>query len=149
MSCYLVVAVTGYLFYGKFVPNILEVAAMGLLLTASMVAFVMLFSSLVKNPAVSVLLSVIVVLIGMGIISGIAEVANVEPWFLLACAGGAVPGLGQRTYPQHFQTYGGQGFHISIYTPYVSEAIEIMVAYLLISIALAYLVYSRRELRET
>jgi ABC-type transport system involved in multi-copper enzyme maturation permease subunit len=31
----------------------------------------------------------------------------------------------------------------------VLEAIEIMVAYLLISIALAYLIYSRRELRET
>ena len=149
LSYYLVVAVTGYLFYGKFIPNILEVAAMGLLLTASMVAFVMLFSSLVKNPAVSVLLSVIVVLIGMGVINGIAEVANVEPWFLLTYAGGAVSGLALQTYPQHIQSLGIPWFNVNIYTPYVSEAIEIMAAYLLISIALAYLVYSRRELRET
>lgn len=149
LSYYLVVVVAGYLFYGQFIPNILEVAAMGLLLTASMVAFVMLFSSLVKNPAVSILLAVIVVLLGMGIISGIAEVTNVEPWFILTYAGGAVSGLAQQTYPPHVQPLGVPGFNYNLYTPYVSEAIEIMVAYLLISIALAYLVYSRRELRET
>jgi ABC-type transport system involved in multi-copper enzyme maturation permease subunit len=149
LSYYVVVLVTGFALYGQVVPNVLEVLGMALLYTASMVALVMLFSSLVKNPAVSVLLSVIIVLLGMGVIAGIAEVTNVEPWFLLTYAGQAVSGLAQQTYPAHHTTYVTPGLSVGLYNPYVLEAAQIMIGYLAVSLGLAYLIYSRRQLKET
>ena len=145
---------TGYAFYGTAVANWGLILAFSIFLVAAVVAFVVLFSSLFRSPTVSVVISILVVWLAMPIASGILELVNVEPWFLITYAGGVVTALAQQSYPVHSMvisaTGGGPGptISVAVFNPYVWEAAVIMAGYLVISLALAWFVYSRKELTE-
>jgi ABC-type transport system involved in multi-copper enzyme maturation permease subunit len=145
--------VSGYMFYASFVTNTLLILGLSLLLVGSVVSFVVLFSSLFRSPAVSVVISVLVVWFIMPLVSGVLELLGVEPWFLLTYAGDAIDDLAMSPYPAHFTSTsvsaGAEGtITVSSYAPYVWEAALIIAAYLVVSLALAWLVYSRKELTE-
>jgi len=53
----------------------------------------------------------------------------------------------QQTTLGGFGQGGGSGPTLTIYTPTVPEGVAIMIGYLLVSLALAWFVYSRRELK--
>ena len=139
--------------YGQLVPSAGLIVAMSLLLTASMVAFVMLFSSLFKSPNISIIMAILFVWIVMPLISSILALVHVEPWFLLTYAGNVLQALAQKTYPPNVQTAqispGGGLPAVVVYNPTVLEATAIMIGYLIFSLLLGWIVYSRRELKET
>ena len=147
--------ITGYMFYTATVANAALILLLSLLLVGAVVSFVVLFSSLFRSPTVSVVISVLVVWFIMPIITGVLELVAVEPWFLITYAGSVVDNLAMSSYPAHVVTTtasGGAGaplITVTVYNPYVSEATVIMVVYLVVSLALAWLVYSRKELTET
>lgn len=144
---------TGFAFYGAVVPNGALILAISVLLVGSAVSFVVLFSSLFKSPSISVVVCVLVVWVVMPLITGVLDLVGVEPWFLLTYAGDVIPGLIGKVYPEHYVSMpvSAQGVTITVTTfePYVWEAIVIMMAYLVVSLALAWLIYSRKELRDT
>ncbi len=143
-------------FYQSLVPSTPEIFVLSMVFIASIVAFVVLFSSLFKSSTISIVLSIVFLLILMPTISMFLPFAGVEPWFFITYAGGALGALAQRTYPPHVQQatvlgFGpgaGSGFTITTYTPSVPEAAAIIFAYLIVSLALAWFVYSRRELKD-
>ena len=139
--------------YGQLVPTAPLIVAMSLLLTAAVVAFVVLFSSLFKSPSISIIVAIIFVWIVMPLISSIMVLVHVEPWFLLTYAGNVLQALAQPTYPPNVQTVqispqSGLPM-VMVYNPTVLEATGIMIGYLVVSLLLAWIVYSRRELKET
>jgi ABC-type transport system involved in multi-copper enzyme maturation permease subunit len=144
--------VTGYVFYGAIVPNGALMLATSALFVGSVVSFVVMFSSLFKSPSVSVVISVLVMWFVFPVMTGILDLVGVEPWFLLTYAGDVVTYLAEKVYPQHVTSLttssGGVNVTVTTFVPYVWEAVGIMVGYLLVSLALAWLVYSRKELRE-
>ncbi len=143
---------TGFTFYGAVVANWALILVTSVLLVGSVVSFVVLFSSLFKSPSISIVICVLVVWLVMPIITGVLDLVGVEPWFLLTYASDAITNLTAVSYPQHFVstsvTEGGTTITVSAYTPYLWEGALIMVAYLVISLALAWVVYSRKELTE-
>jgi ABC-2 type transport system permease protein len=145
---------TGYAFYGTVVANWGLILAFAMFLVAAVVSFTVLFSSLFKSPTVSVVICVLVVWFVMPIVSGILELVGVEPWFLVTYAGGVVTSLAQQTYPAHSTAInatgggGGPTITVTVFSPYAWEAAVIMAGYLVVSLALAWLVYSRKELTE-
>jgi ABC-type transport system involved in multi-copper enzyme maturation permease subunit len=144
--------VTGYAFYQSVVGNVGLIFGLSVLLVGSLVSFVVLFSSLFKTPNTSVVVVTMVVWFVMPIITGILEFVGVEPWFLIYYAGGTITALTELTYPPHSVTIsapgGGQTISITTFTPYVWEAALIMVGYLVASLVLAWVVYSRKELKD-
>lgn len=146
--------ITGYAFYSAAVTNVGLILALSLLFAGSVVSFVVLFSSLFRSPTVSVVISVLVVWLVMPVIEGVLDLAGVEPWFLLTYAGGVVDDLATNPYPAHVVSLpvstsaSGISITVTTFTPYVWEAAVIMVAYLVVSLGLAWLVYSRKELTE-
>ena len=146
--------VSGYMFYSAVVANTALILGLSLLLVGAVVSFVVLFSSLFRSPTVSVVISVLVVWFIMPIISGVLELVGVEPWFLITYAGSVVDNLAMSSYPAHIMTTsasggsGGPTITVTVYNPYIWEAAAIMVAYLVVSLVLAWLVYSRKELTE-
>ena len=145
--------VSGYMFYTSVVANTALILALALLLVGAVVSFVVLFSSLFRSPTVSVVISVLVVWFIMPIISSVLDLVGVEPWFLITYAGDAIDDLAKASYPAHFTSTsvsaGAAGtITVNSYVPYVWEAAVIMVAYLVVSLVLAWLVYSRKELTE-
>ena len=150
---FLISAALAQYIYGQPVPSAALIVATSLLLTASMVAFAMLFSSLFKSPNISIIVAIIFVWIIMPLISSILSIVHVEPWLLLTYAGNVLQALAQKTYPpnvQTVQTGPGSGLPtVTVYNPTVLEATAIMIGYLVVSLLLAWIVYSRRELKET
>jgi ABC-type transport system involved in multi-copper enzyme maturation permease subunit len=147
--------VSGYAFYGSVIANGVLISAFSVLFVGSLVSFVVLFSSLFKAPTTSVVISVLVVWFLMPVVSGVLELVGVEPWFLITYAGDVVTNLAQSVYPTHVMpittSSGGAGpsITVTVFTPYVWEAAVIMAAYFVASLALAWLVYSRKELMES
>lgn len=144
---------SGLAFYGSSVPNTALITLFVILFIASVVSFVILLSSLFKSSMVSVIVSVLVVWLLMPILSGVFELVKIEPWPLITYAGSVVTDLAASSYPPHVQTLSvgtanSSIVSVTIYNPYIWEAAAIMVAYLVVSLALAWLVYSRREVRE-
>ena len=139
--------------YGQLVPSAALIVAMSLLLTASMVAFVVLFSSLFKSPNISMIIAIVLIWVIMPLISSILALVHVEPWFLLTYAGNVLQALAQKTYPPNVQTVQispASGLPtVTVYNPALLEATAIMLGYLVVSLLLAWIVYSRRELKET
>jgi ABC-type transport system involved in multi-copper enzyme maturation permease subunit len=147
--------VSGYILYTAVVANAALILALSILLVGAGVSFVVLFSSLFRSPTVSVVISVLAVWFVMPIISGVLELVGVEPWFLITYAGSVVDNLAMSSYPQHVVVTpvssgsGAPTITVTTYNPYVWEAAAIMAAYLVASLVLAWLVYSRKELTET
>ncbi len=142
-----------YYIYGEVVPESWLIVVMSLLYVASMVAFVMISSSAFKNSNVSIVVAILSVWIVMPLITSVAGFVHVEPWFLLTYAGNVLQALAQRAYPPPVQSIpiGGVGNGLPselFYNPAFWESVVIMLAYLVVSLSLAWLVYSRRELRE-
>jgi len=161
-----VVMVTTYLvplfvfnevFYQSLVPSVPEIVGLGLALITSMVAFVVLFSSLFRSSTISVVLAVVFIWIVMPSVSSVLSLAKVEPWFLLSYAGTAVQDVAAKTYPPLISEISGENFGFgrgagpgfTVYNPAVQEAMAIMVGYLVVSLVLSWVVYSRRELKDT
>jgi ABC-type transport system involved in multi-copper enzyme maturation permease subunit len=144
--------VTGYAFYQSVVSNVGLIFGLSVLLVGSLVSFVVMFSSLFKTPNTSVVVVTMVVWFVMPIVTGILELVGIEPWFLIYYAGGAIIALTEPTYPQHSTTIpaagGGQTINVTTFTPYVWEAALIMVGYLVASLVLAWIIYSRKELKD-
>jgi ABC-2 type transport system permease protein len=139
-------------YYGQIVPNAALIVGASLLYVAATVAAVVLFSSIFKSPVVSIVVAFIFFLIVFTFVTGILEFVGVEPWFLISYAGDVVGALGAQTYPQHMSTFSAGprgGFTITLYTPTFPEAIAIMLGYLVISLFLAWVIYSRKEIKET
>lgn len=140
--------VSSEVFYNTVVPSLGEIIALAFIFNISLVAFSMLFSSLFKSSSVSIIVTVLIVWIVMPSISGVLQFLSIEPWFLISYAGSSISALSQENYPPHEQTINLPNGHLTIYTPYVWEATIISIVYLVLSLVIAYLIYSRRELKE-
>jgi ABC-type transport system involved in multi-copper enzyme maturation permease subunit len=140
---------TGYAFYAAVGANLVLILVLSILFAGSVVSFVVLFSSLFRSPTVSVVISVLMLWLVMPIITGVLDLVGVEPWFLLTYAGEAIDDLATIPYPSHITTIAASSsIAVTVYTPYVWEAVVIMGAYLAASLTLAWLVYSKKELTE-
>ncbi|PSN87268.1 hypothetical protein B9Q03_10835 [Candidatus Marsarchaeota G2 archaeon OSP_D] len=134
--------------YHTVVPNIIEITLIGLLYAASITAFVMMFSSLSKSPALSIVTAILILIVAMPIVSSIVEfLSRVEPWFLITYASNVITNLAGQTYPPHLVTEKLGSRTVYVYSPGVLEGVLIMVGYLVLSGLAAWVVYIRRELR--
>jgi len=128
-------------YYGQIVPNAGLIIGTSLLLVASMVATVLLFSSLFKSPVISIVVAVLFFILAIPIVTGVLSFTSIEPWFFITYAGGVVSALGAQSYPPHLVTQniseGGINISISTYTPTVIESTVIMLAYLIGSLLVA------------
>jgi ABC-2 type transport system permease protein len=137
-----------YYFYGAVVSNAAEITGLGVFFIASIVAFALLFSSLFKNPMVAIIVVTIVLWIAMPLVQSELGFANIEPWFFITYAGSVVQDLGYKTYPEHVSTISAGPVSVTLYNPGVLESVAIMSGYMVASLFVAWLVYSRKELRE-
>ena len=131
---------TAYFFGG--LPGAALVGSLGLafLYCAAAVALAFFFSSVVKTPAFSIVLTFVLLFIALPIIDTvIALSSNVEPWFSLSYAGGIL----QLPFVNHPHTTGGVAF--TSYFPTLGEGMAIMGAYLAVGLVLAAIIYEFKE----
>jgi ABC-2 type transport system permease protein len=136
-------------FYGVLGLPWLDVAeSLGIaaLFALAVLAAAFLFSSFFRNPAISIVATILVLFLAFDIIDGILSITAVEPWFSLLYAGQAVA-LVFESQPHLTTTHlrGPRGLTISTWTPYVWEGIVIMVGYLVVCLVLSVLIYQYKE----
>ena len=115
------------------------------------------FSSLFKSSAISILMSVILLLIVFSVIDTVSSaVVGIEPWFSITYAAGIITSILMQTYPAHVTTqslasaFGGANrtnarFSITTYYATVPEGLEILVIYLVVMGIVGLWLFERKE----
>ncbi|HTP55568.1 MAG TPA: ABC transporter permease [Thermoplasmata archaeon] len=135
-------------FYGLALPWLDTGASIGMaaLFLLAILAVAFLFSSFFRSPAVSMVVTILVLFLGFDIVDGILVLTSIEPWFSILYAGGAIANIFE-SQPHLIvtQTMGPRGLSIHSWSPYVWEGIAIMVGYFVICLALSAFIYQRKE----
>jgi ABC-2 type transport system permease protein len=140
-------------FNDGLIANYWEMVAFSVVYTAPVVAFVMMFSALFRNPAIAIVAVAFFLFIGATVITGLLESSSVEPWFLLTYASQVITDIVIVPYPPHalsgtLHLGAAQQNSSNIYQPTPLEAVTIMAAYLVGSLTVCSFAYSRKELKE-
>lgn len=126
------------------------VASLGVaaLFAMAVLATAFLFSSFFRSPAVSMVVTILILFLAFDIIDGVLSVTTVEPWFSLIYAGQAVAEVFE-TQP-HLTTMVGPGrAHLTFSTwhPYVWEGVVIMLVYFVVALVASVAIYHYKELK--
>ncbi|MDE1821943.1 MAG: ABC transporter permease [Euryarchaeota archaeon] len=118
----------------------------------SALALAFFFSSFFKSPAISIVFTVLIMIIALPIVTSIGSFTGGEPWYSLDYASGVISNLFQNPFV-HYSTQsiseGRRGAVLTIYqwSPYAWEGLTIMVTYLVVFLVLAYVIYTRKEVK--
>lgn len=147
---YYVIALFGaawfYGFLGIPWAEVAESLGVAALFALAVLAAAFLFSSFFRSPAVSMVVTILILFLAFDIVDGILSITTVEPWFSLIYGGQAVALVFQSQ--PHLTITHGMGARMLTFrtwTPYVWEGIAIMLGYLLIGLVLSAVIYEFKE----
>ena len=118
------------------------------LFSLATLATAFLFSAFFRNPAISMVVTILVLFLAFLFIDGLLDLTTVEPWFSLLYAGEimALVFEGQA----HVTTTslpGARHLTVTTYHPYLWEGAVILLGYLVVSLVLSAVLFQRREMK--
>ena len=137
----------GLYFFGTLVPyQFAESIILAWINLAVILTLAFMFSSLFKTSAISILMTVILLLFVFNILDTVvATIAGVEPWFSITYAGGIVSNILQDPYPAAKTTLGGGGFSITGFNASIPEGLAIMAVYFAVTALLGLILFERKQ----
>lgn len=116
------------------------------LLALAVLATAFLFSAFFRSPAVSMLVTILVLFLAFTVIDSLLIVTSVEPWFSLLYGAQAVA-LVFEGQPHETVTYGMGRRHLTLHswTPFVWEGVAILAVYLVVGLVLSVVIYQYKE----
>lgn len=117
----------------------------------SVLGFTFFFSSLFKSSSYSILVTAILFLFAFSLVQAlVADLVQVEPWFILTYGAGIIGNVLSTKYPQHIvtQVAVGQGGGRVSFTSYVAtipEGLAIMGAYFAVTAILGLVLFEKKE----
>jgi ABC-2 type transport system permease protein len=132
---------------GNLPTEFLESIAFAWMYLVAALSLTFAFSSLFKSSAISILMSVILLLFVFDFVDLIVSaVAGVEPWFSITYGAGIVSNVLMVPFPQHVTTISaGPRFSISTYNATVPEGLVILVIYFVVMAVLGLWLFERKE----
>lgn len=105
------------------------------------------FSSLFKSSAISILMSVILLLFVFDFVDLIvSSLAGIEPWFSITYGAGIISSILEDTYPLHVITISaGPRFSLTSFNATLPEGLVILTAYFIIFAVLGLWLFQRKE----
>jgi ABC-2 type transport system permease protein len=109
-----------------------------------------LFSSLFKTSAYGIILTALLFLFGFSILQGVvSDFSTWEPWFVISYADSVIGNIFANPYPVHYavvkMAFGPRTVTTVTWTPYIWEAVVIMVGYFLVTAIGGLLLFEREE----
>ncbi len=147
---YLITLVGAVYFYGGALPwlNLAESFLLAVLYGAAVLSTAFFFSALFRSPALSIVITILLLFLGFLIIDGVVGSSlGYEPWFSILYAGGAI-GLVLVGAPHYTVTtthFGMRTLTTYTWNPYVWEGAVIMLAYFLVFLLLSGIIYQFKE----
>ena len=134
-------------FYGAgSLPGYALAQSLGLaaLFALASLAVAFFFSSFFRTPAVGMIVTVLVLYLGLDIVTGVVELAGIEPWFSLLYGSDVISQVFNPAFV-HSSTVEAAGITITTWRPFLWEGVEIMLGYLAVFLAVSTLIYERKE----
>lgn len=146
------ITVANGLFYGMGIPSqFIESMAFAWIYLIAVLGFTFFFSSLFKSSSYSILVTAILFLFAFTLIRTlVADLAQIEPWFIVSYGGEIIGDILQSPYPQHIMTTTTTGprgatFTITSYNPTTTEGLIILIAYFAATAVLGLFLFERKE----
>jgi ABC-2 type transport system permease protein len=139
-------------FYGTVPAAIGLSIGLAFLFLLAVLAVAFFFSSFFKNPSVSIVAALLILIIGFPIITAAGTLSGVEPWYSLDYGSQAITSVLSSNFAHETVMNlgtGRRGASITLYafSPYPWEGAAIMAAYLVVFLVLSYVVYRFREVK--
>ena len=115
---------------------------------AAVLGFTFFFSSLFKSSSISILVTAILFLFAFTLIETlVADLVQVEPWFILTYGAGIIGNILTVPYPEHVhtQTFGEGRISITTYNATIPEGMAILGLYFIITAVLGLVLFERKE----
>jgi ABC-2 type transport system permease protein len=118
---------------------------------AAVLGFTFFFSSLFKSSSISILVTAILFLFAFSLIETlVADLVQIEPWFILTYGGQIIADILIVPYPTHLvvepQRIGGRiVFTTYTFSPYLFEGLAIIAVYFIITSILGLVLFERKE----
>ncbi|MDG6905871.1 MAG: ABC transporter permease [Nitrososphaerota archaeon] len=138
-------------YFGAVLPNrFVEALGFTILYLISALGFTFFFSSVFKTSAMSIMVTVILLLFGFLLIDELlTNLVHIEPWFSLSYGSGIISDVMTVPYPQHISSGhvspSGNGPIISTYHATILEGIAIMVIYFVVTAIVGLYLFERKE----
>ncbi len=135
-------------FFGGAPPNeFLESVAFAWIYLVAAMGLTFVFSSLFKSSAISILMTVILLLFAFNIIDTVtATFAGVEPWFSITYGSNIVAAVLTVPYPVGKLTVmAGPRFSVTSFTPSIPEGLAILGAYFVVSAVIGLFLFEKKE----
>lgn len=139
-------------FYGTIPAGIALSIGLAFLFLVAVLAVAFFFSSFFKNPTVSIVATLLILIIAFPIITAAGTLTGVEPWFSLDYGSQAITSVLATNFTHESMMHlgvGRKGSSLTIYSfsPYPWEGAVIMAVYLGAFLALSYVAYRYREVK--
>jgi len=142
----------GFYYFGATIPNQFgESFIFAWIYLVSVLGFTFFFSSLFKSGSYSILVTAILFLFAFTLIRTlVADLAQIEPWFIVTYGGEIVGDVLSATYPQHISTTTTTGprgakFTFTTYNPTIPEGLAIMLVYFVVTAVVGLILFERKE----
>ncbi len=147
---YAAVAVgNGWYYLGPPPMVFLESVAFSVLYLLSVIGVTLLFSSLFKSGAMSILVSLLLFLFAFAVIEDvIVALVHIEPWFMITYGSAIITNVINASYPAHIvhsHPFGLAGPVTTTYTATIPEGVAIMLTYAIVGAVLGYLLFRRQD----
>lgn len=143
--------INGIGYFGAEIPfKFTEALALTFLYLAAALGFTFFFSSVFKSSAMSIMVTVILLLFGFSLIDTLlTNLIHIEPWFSLSYGAGVITSVLMASYPAHIISapagIDGRGPLISQYFATLPEGIAIMILYFAVTSVAGLFLFERKE----
>ncbi len=139
-------------FYGTIPSSLLSSLGFALLFLLAVLAVAFFFSSFFRNPTVSIVASILILLIGFPILTSVGDLTGTEPWYSLDYGSQAITSVFTSNFSHETTTHigalkGRGGITLTTFSPYPWEGAVIMLVYFVAFLAASYVIYRFKEVK--
>ncbi len=144
---YLVEVCKVLIIYGTVPHELLLSYVYALLYMLAVVGLAYLFSTILTNTTLSLLLTFFSLFMIFPVLSTVLMLTEIEPWFILTYCGDIIT-LVFNPPKERVVEYSAGGVTIHIYYPDFTTSVCVMLAYTVITLVMSLIIFRRRELKE-
>jgi len=143
---YATVLALGLVITGGFSVLGVESLLLAMLYSVAAISVGYLISSIMKGTTGAQVMTFALFLFIFNIVTRLLTMSDVKPWFAVTFAGEVIVDITQEPYPVDRSATGEGPLAVSSFVPDVGVSVAVMVAYVLVSLMLAYFFFKRREM---
>jgi len=140
-----------YYYYNEINSALLYSFGLSFLFLLSLLALTYLFSSLLNNGTVAIVLVAIIYFFVFNIVDSISMLTGIEPWYSITYGASILTLVFEGNYIGDYPTkqvlQAGPHFTVTIFNPTINEGIAIMLGYFIVSAVLATIIFHYKEMK--